>query len=459
MDTCYGGGDVTSPCVDTTDSGYVFKSFNGLTDVQNLWFTNFYHIAGNEYIGFMHEETTHTPDSCSGPAFSKTWRIGLAYSSDSGASWIYLGRSIEGHTPDNKCDRDADLYGAYAIYGDEIYLYYNDVNDVGGVGVGVAKAHLPTVISAARNSVPPAFTKLIGHNTWCGEPATVRPGCNPAFVYAGWPQNVYNGGHSLTNGKYYTTGAGTTGNRFVVQLFEQDYPWSPATIVATLSDEPIFYESGGNGYGSSVPATSTLENNEFDGEGLIVYFTRQRADEMVTQRGVYLWKVYIGSTAAYKHSADMTSPDGATNRWSYRYLSSNGSWSNLSWDPSWGRYHNPSDTFDFLDRWGMHIGHTTHPGLWWRAPSAGTVNVGFTVRKGSITCENGDGVIAFFAKLPAAGGEIVFMNQTIENQDILGYSHFGSIPVATDDYLVFRTDPKMNNYCDYILWDPWIAYQ
>jgi hypothetical protein len=469
-DTCDDAGDASSSCVPTTEQDkqteYAFRSFNGLTDVKNLWFTNFYHIGGDEYIGFIHEETP-LPGTCSKPGIiPKQWRIGLAYSNDSGVSWKYLGRSIEGHTPNNLCDRDGDFSGAYAIYNNEIYIYYNDVNDADEIGVGVARAHLPTVIWAAKNSVHPGFTKLIGPNLWCEQAASSTPGCNPAFVYAGWPQNVFNGGHSVTNGKFYTPGAGIVGTpaslRHVVQLFEQDYPWSTATVVGTLTDEPAsaFGEGGGHWYGSSLPGNATLENNEFDGDfGLIIYFTRFREEKMQGQRGVYRWEVYTGWSSGYKHSGDFSSINGGANPWLYRHLSaSNGSWSSLIWDPFWGRYYspNPIDTYAFLDRFGMHNGSATHAGLWWKAPFTGTVNVRFTVRKGSVNC--GDGVIAVFSKVRAAGEEVQYMNTLIEYNDVLGQSYFGSIPVVANDHLIFRTDPRTNCDCDYVLWDPWIGY-
>ncbi len=98
------------------------------------WINNVYQHSDGSLLAFNHVEM-------SGPQLDR-FRIGLAYSSDLGTSWTYLGHIITmaGDPP------DLNITGApFLIVDANFYVYYNDVDRP-----AVARAPVADVIAAAK---------------------------------------------------------------------------------------------------------------------------------------------------------------------------------------------------------------------------------------------------------------------------------------------------------------------
>jgi hypothetical protein len=98
------------------------------------WLTNFYRHTDGSLLGFIHVESSGTSH--------KKFRLGLAYSTNDGDSWVYLGHVIgQQGDPD-----DLNITGTpYIIKDGYFYVYYRDA-----AGACVACAAVAEVMEAAK---------------------------------------------------------------------------------------------------------------------------------------------------------------------------------------------------------------------------------------------------------------------------------------------------------------------
>lgn len=124
------------------------------------WMPNLYQHTDGTLIGFIHREDLYPSNGRSDGG--NNFFIGLAKSTDGGASWVYLGDVIATRGNGTKRDFYANLGGIpYLIIRDEVYLYFNEhegPNPTDHRQLAVAKAKLRDVV-AARPERLPKFTK------------------------------------------------------------------------------------------------------------------------------------------------------------------------------------------------------------------------------------------------------------------------------------------------------------
>lgn len=434
-----------------------------LDDVVELWFVNSYDAGNGQMLAFVHEERV----ACSGGTPTnhegKT-RIGLAWSSDGGTSWMYLGRIISPYNdPVNGEPQPFNIQGApYVINGGNFYVYYIDVDAAGNHGIGISRASVSSVIAAAQ-------TGSLGTNLWHkynnGTWTNNSMGGLPSFPTNIWGITHVQAIHSSTTGKYYMplTFMGWPNYapppayiNTTVKLYESTdgIAWTPSV---TLADEPVPQMAPpSTGYQFCSLADANGAPNAETGGTFFVYCAKYPQDgsqcNLTTPctNALYRWRIEVGTHGDfYRQSTDFSTVQGP--RWFYQYGTS---LTNMTYDATNARWHG-TDAFDLIYPWSLHPGNTEKPTLTWVAPKAGSVRISGTVRDGDIGC--GDGVT-----------ESLLLNSTplatfpnIANGDIIGYTHDIVHSVATGDHIYFSvgSGSANNNYCDSTMWDPSIEYQ
>ncbi|MFC4528142.1 hypothetical protein ISN76_14060 [Dyella halodurans] len=413
------------------------------SDVVQLWFVNLYQPQPNSgnLLAFIHEEQVGNSGGVSGNQEGFT-RIGLAWSSDGGNNWTYLGRII---SPFGDV-QPLNIQGApYIVKDGYFYVYFTDspTGDSSSLGIGVARASVSDVIAAAQAG-------NVGTNLWQkyynGSFSQPGLGGQPSPI-APWGITHTQAVHSSYTGKYYLplTFMSWGGVDTSVKLYESTdaVTWTPSLVIAdesAASQRP----NGGYQYCSAVDRDGSV-NGEV-GQYFYVYCEK---DPLADQSNfaLYRWEVNLGpSVDAYRQSSDYSSSQGPV--WSYQF-GGTGPIFDMTWlSPYWVG----TDSWARIYPDSMHPGTSQVPVLKWVAPKAGTVFIGGTVRDADPTC--GDGVSASLVH----NGTQIF-SATIANGDTVGQSPNMYLTVAAGDGLFFMVGPNSNNYCDMTRWDPSINYQ
>ncbi|GLQ45751.1 hypothetical protein GCM10007862_08020 [Dyella lipolytica] len=426
------------------------------TDVVDLWFVNVYQTdtTGTNLLGFIHEEQVGNSGGTSSNQEGLT-RIGLAWSSDGGNDWTYLGRIISPYGD----VQPFNIEGAPFIVKDGyFYVYFTD--SVTGVpppanncttgypcviteGIGVARASVNDVIAAAQAG-------NVGNNLWQkyynGSFSQPGLGGQPSPI-APWGITHTQAVHSSYTGLYYLAlssmawgGVDTT-----VKLYESSdgINWSPSYVIA---DETAATQRPNGGY----QYCSLMDpNGATNGEVGQYFYVYCEKDPLADQSNfaLYRWEVNLGpSIDSYRQSSDYSTTQGPV--WSYQY-GGNGPLPDMTWQ---GTYWVGTDSWARIYQDAMHPGTAEIPVLKWVAPKAGTVFIGGTVRKADPTCGNGVN-----ASLVHNGTQI--FSASIAYADTVGQSPNMYLNVAAGDGLFFMVSPNSNNYCDMTRWDPSITYQ
>lgn len=427
------------------------------SDAVDLWFVNLYQPqpASGELLAFIHEEQVGNSGGTSDNREGLT-RIGLAWSSDGGNNWIYLGRII---SPFGDV-QPFNIEGApYIVKDGYFYVYFTDsltgaptpANNCAQpgdpctqtMGIGVARASVSDVIAAARAG-------SVGTNLWQkyynGSFSQPGLGGQPSAI-APWGITHSQAVHSSYTNKYYLalTFMAWGGIDTSVKLYESTdgVAWTPSYVVA---DETAATQRPNGGYQYCSLADRDGAANGEVGQYFYIYCEK---DPLPDQSifALYRWEVNLGpSIDAYRQSTDYSASQGPV--WSYQYGGA-GPIFDMTWQ---GTYWVGTDSWARIYQDTMHPGTAQVPILKWVAPKAGTVFIGGTVRKADPTC--GDGVNASLVH----NGTTIF-SAAIASDDTVGQSPNMYQTVAAGDGLFFMVSSNSNNYCDMTRWDPSITYQ
>jgi hypothetical protein len=438
-DTCHRGSN--NYCVNGP-----YTAFTSIvpSDVRELWFVNLYQPQPNdgELLAFVHEEGAGGTGGVPGNLEGKT-RIGLAWSSDNGNNWTYLGRIISPYGD----PQPLNIQGApYIVKDGYFYVYFTDSlsgTSSGSLGIGVARASVNGVIAAAKMG-------NLGTNLWQKyyNGSFSQPALGGISTPIGpWGITHTQAVHSSYTNKYYLalTFMAWSGGNTSVKLYESTdaVTW---TLSYTLADETAASQQTNGGYQyCSMVDRDGLPNGEV-GQYFYVYCEK---DPLADQSNfaLYRWKVNLGTSIdAYRQSADFSTTQGPV--WWYQY-GGYGPLPNMTWQ---GTYWNGLDPWTRIYPDSMHPGTAELPVLKWVAPKAGTVFIGGTVRDADPTC--GDGIGASVVH----NGTQIF-SASIANGDTVGQSPNMYETVAAGDGLFFIINPNSNNYCDMTRWDPSVTYQ
>lgn len=442
-------------CNRNSSTGYCINGVNtaftniGPQDVRELWFTNLYQPQPNDggLLAFIHEERVGGTGSSGNPE-GKT-RIGLAWSSDNGNTWRYLGRIVSPYGD----PQPLNVQGVpYIIKDGYFYIYYVDSltgaspPPDGSIGIGVARANIANVIAAAKAG-------SIGSGLWQKyyNGAFSQPGIGgKASAIAPWGIVHTQAFHSSATNKYYLplTFMAWSGINTSVKIYESTdgLNWLTSNPI-TLADEPASSQRPDGGYQYCSVSDRDGQSNAAVGGSFYIFCMKDPLKDDHSSFGLFRWQVDLDRpTGAFRQSVDFSSSQGP--QWRYQY-GRGGPLTDMIWQ---GTYWGGTESFDRIYADLMHPGPSEMPLLKWLAPRTGTVFIGGTVRDADQSC--GDGISASLVH----NGTQIFA-ATIPNGDTVGVSPNMSRNVAAGDALFFIVSPNSNNNCDSTRWDPSIAYQ
>ncbi|SFW44680.1 hypothetical protein [Luteibacter sp. UNCMF366Tsu5.1] len=426
----------TTYCVNGPNAA--FTKLNPV-DVRSLWFVGLYQPQPNDggLLAIIHEENA-------GAAHRN--RIGLAWSSDNGNTWNYLGRIISPYgDPDG-----VNIQGApYLIKDGFLYVYYTDVGDEtlppGSNGLSVARANLNDVLSAARSG---GIGTNLWHKYYGG--SFSEPGLGGRATLLG-PYGITHtqAVHSQYTGKYYvllSVMAWGGANSFV-KLYESTdaISWTPS---ATLADEAAasLRPNGGYQY-CSIVDPGGVANGEAN-DIFNVYCAKDPLSSDSPHVALYRWRVNLSDRPEYyRQSVNYSSQQGP--RWWYQ-TGRNSTIYDMSFENG---FWQGTDRWSAIYTDSMHPAENEIPVLKWVAPRAGTVRIEGTVRDADVGCGNG------VSTSIVHNGSSIFAAD-IDNGDTVGKSIDVVRQVAAGDGVFFMVAARGTDYyCDSTRWDPSIEYQ
>ena len=478
---------------------YAFTSFApGLveTGISLLWFMDVYSPGGqnaNEMLAFVHEEREGDPDLTAGNGHEGFTRIGLAWSSDSGNSWRYLGKIVRARfdrTPHNIKGAPYIVRTDPSDGRDYFYFYYEDNDGTPDpnpnddvphytAGIGVSRASVDDVISAARNfgNSGTGLWKKYNDGAWSTDAYDSPDGRPFPTGMHTYPQaGLWGMTHTQTieSGGYYwmpLTMMSWTGSTWVKLFRSRDgLQW---TQVATLVEESKYSQGkkpGGYQY-CSVAGTDGAANH-IAGSDFYVYclkLSQGNIGDVIEYRALYRWKVDIAADPAdfFRQSKDYSSGPQQPGPWRYRW----GDGTNvLDMTPESGGYWRGGDPWARIYPTGVHPGlNGDIPVVQWTAPRSGVVDIDGTVRDQDPGDINGacagtymDGVDAKLVKItPSQGGTqgSTLLSMHVDNRDTVGKPAAISTYVTAGTDLYFMVDGIADSDCDSTAWDPSVTYR
>lgn len=430
------------------------------TDVVGLWFVNLYQpqpVDDGELLAFVHEERVGYSGGVPGDQEGKT-RIGLAWSTDHGNTWKYLGRIISPYGDPTS----HNIQGLpYVIKDGYFYAYYIDkVTTPQGVrsGIAVARASVSSVLAAARSGG-------LGTDLWKKyDGQFVNSGLGgQATPIAPWGITHSQAVYSSHTGKYYMPltfmtwpdGAGGRVNSSVKIYESQDAVNWNASPFLVLADETPATLRPDSGYQYCSVVDHAGAPNAVAGQYFYVYCMKDPYMHS-SNFAIYRWEINVGTSVdAFRQSSDFSSSQGPY--WQYLRGDGTSSLSNMTW---YGSYWVGTDPYTRIHNNMFHPGTSEMPALAWVAPKAGTVRIEGTLRSANPSLNStgnpncGDGV-----GFSVVHNSSQIFSTTIGPADTVGKSIATTRNVAQGDGIFFITAPGANNYCDMTRLDPSIIYQ
>jgi hypothetical protein len=206
-----------------------------------LWLYRIYKIDNNGHLlGFIHHEFAQAHGCYDGP-----YRGGIAYSSNNGDTWTYLGDVFGPYHPcyDPNCNGTGTATGTVAIVGQYFYWYFTEwgpnAQTEDRYGISVLRAPVAEVVAAAQVGQTSPWFKYSGGGNFTGNPFTgvgvpVLPANQFVTTNVMEPMNVT---HSNALGKYimlqFTYGRGGG-----VMAFSTDgLNWPASEVIQLAADD------------------------------------------------------------------------------------------------------------------------------------------------------------------------------------------------------------------------------
>ncbi len=441
-------------CMQQISGSHAFTGFPpGLVGVVTLWFTSIYNPGGSERLAFIHEENAdYTGFNASGQGWEGRTRIGLAYSSNSGDTWTYLGRIAMPHQD----PMPFNIQGSpYFIYNGDFYVWYKDRNGSGAEGYAVSKANVAAVLAAAQsNSLGTALWQKKTPTGWSS-----NIGAEPAFPAPAAEGIVHSQAAHSSDGNYYMittlmagTAWGTTSSNIVLFTVNPvTLAWTKRAYIVDESITAFDPDAAGNGYQyASIVDPAGGANGEV-GSSFYVYSGKFKDSSAPFKQALYQWQVNTTTPANfYKQSRGFPSGTQGQNQWNYAAVLSG---THMTWNTG-GFWWQAGDTYNRIYNGGASTGSNDGFLMIWTAPQSGTVTVRQTVRSAQPTPACGDGINFAFQH-----NSTVHFSGHVNWDDTLGLGSQQSLPVTAGDQFYFYGTKGGNNYCDNLFWDPSIVYQ
>jgi len=245
-----------------------------------IWVVNNYQVSDKEILAFLHVEV---PTVVNGVYSTGKSKIGLAWSSDGGASFTYLGDILEypGTTG------EYNMQGApYVIKDGYFYLYYHDLCSY--PATTVAREDVATVVNAARSGKVTAWNKY--YNGGWNE-SGLGGQCSPVNIMPG--VDTTDATYSTYTGKYYLllSQYSNSGSNTWIKLFESTdgINW---TFIKDIVNEPPSTDTAGYQYVSIV--NSDGNDNGVVGQSFYVYSAKNLYNNPTISR----WLITLNTPAS-----------------------------------------------------------------------------------------------------------------------------------------------------------------
>lgn len=412
---------------------------NGYTG--EVWIYNIYKHTDGNLLAFCHLEGGNPIH----------YGVGLAYSTDNGDTWEYLGQIVAPDTP------TFNVGGVpYLVVGNYFYVYFNEHSN--GKKLSVARALVSDVLSAAALGNVTTWYKYDG-SSWTedgltGSGASVIPRADPAVNYDLHSDAAY----STALEKYMITVQ--THGKGQLLLFT-------STDGINWGDETIIDETDDNDYIQAYSWFQAIDGGTDDSRevGSSFYIYTPRKDWLNRYDYDEVWRHTVtitgGATtptppttpmpvtnASYTASTGFSSTQGL-NQWYYQQWNGS-SYSNLTWDSGNSRWKGAQDYVLIGNNW-QHP-QTNDSVRVWKSPITGVARISGTVKKGGSGGEVAVKIMKNNTQVwPNLGWEIIGPSDTV------GMTHDFAISVNQNDYLYFIVNQRGNYGGDTTHWDPTVS--
>ena len=404
-----------------------------------FWLVNLYRDPGG-LLAFIHIELP--PTSSLNYAAAKG-RVGLAWSTDNGDTFTYLGHVI---IPEND-PHATNVQGVpYLIKEGYFYIYFTEECEAHG-DHAVARAPVADVIAAAKAGTLSPWKKY--HNGGWNSDGLGGP-CSPLKTLGAI--NHTDAAYSTHTGKYYllTSRLNWYDEDTWIKLYESTdaLNWHH---IKTIVRQPASSVLSGYQYVSIVDASGS--DNGVVGKKFYIYSVKD-PQYLYPAVSVLRWLVDLsGQPGTFTFASDFTSEQGG-NQWSYQARVGTAYVDMTYRGAPWDRLHklwSGDDTNLFIDRGRVSPGPNADVAIKWTAPQAGTVAVTGAVKDVQGGC--GDGVIAMIFK----NRDEIWRFKVADN-DLIGKDPALSLSVIGGDAIYFVVNKGRNNYCDATAWNPTVTY-
>jgi hypothetical protein len=402
------------------------------------WIANVYQDPAG-LLAFVHVEADGM--YWNGTEWRGRGRMGLAWSTDMGEHFTYLGHVIIPYgDPDDMLL--ANVHGTpYVVHQGYFYIYYMD----NGI-FAIARAPVAEVLAAAQAGVTSTWRKRY-NNQWT-EPGL--GGNRQSMPFGGIAHS--DATYSTTTGKYYLilSWMSWSGADTYIKVYEADDPvtWyqPPRTIVLQTAGTVH------TGYQYTTFVDGSGGDNGAAGDVFHLYSLKENGSTSIN--GAYRWTIDLGGGTFHRSAEEFSGTQGQAG-WYYDAATGGNitqlspmQWraGELTWRPAGGA--------DPLASWragGGHAGTSVDPVLRWVAPGAGHLEITGAVYDLDGAC--GDGIAA---DIHCNGATI--WQTTLDNDDTVGAGHKIIRRVAAGDALLFRVGRRGTVDCDSFAWDPNVDY-
>jgi hypothetical protein len=207
----------------------------------NFWLTSIYRVNATTLLGFIHHEYAAVNGT-----YGQPFAVGLAYSTNTGDTWTYLGDIARNWAYCNSTSYPVDgcnIGGSfYLVVGPYFYVYHDerfgdDATSADVRGIVVMRALVSDVLTAAANGQNVTWMKYSGGGAWNIDALTggVAPGIIPSTQWSSADRiGVLWTSHSAALNKYlmavYTFGPTT-----VIYLSDDGVNWPAGAAI--LADD------------------------------------------------------------------------------------------------------------------------------------------------------------------------------------------------------------------------------
>lgn len=379
--------------------------------------------------------------------------LGMAKSTDDGATWTDLGEIIRLDINYATSGNPAmDLQGgSFVVKDGYFYVYYKEYPDtLATPHLAVARASVSSVVAAAVNTTNVVSWTKYYNGSWSepgigGHADNLWPGAPNDWEWSAVSYNTYLQKFIFVTNQF-TSLPSAYWTRMIYMDSSDGITWStPQTLWEDAGHEDTYMTIVGLG---KDPNTS--------GAQFYVYYNSSQWKGGSRWNGNYLARKLISLTtpvvrgsSIYSASSQFSSTQG-TNGWTYQ-SDAGGGYSNMTWNSGLGVWKG-TGTYSFIGADWMHPNGTEDSVRNWTAPRAGTASAAGRIYKPS-NALGGDGINAKVLVNSTAA-----YSQNLGGSDQVGYAFSVSSSVAASDTLRFRVNQLTNATSDGTQFDPLVYF-